>query len=47
MKIKINYPSEQSGVELLNKGIEEFKARVYRKVCVNFRLLMIKILKLH
>lgn len=29
MKIKINYPSEQSGVELLNKGIEEFKATLY------------------
>lgn len=29
MKIKVNYPSEQSGIELLNKGIEEFKATLY------------------
>lgn len=29
MKIKINYPSEQSGVEKLNEGIAEFKATLY------------------
>ena len=29
MKIKVNYPSEQSGVELLNEGIAEFKATLY------------------
>lgn len=29
MKIKVNYPSEQSGIELLNKGIEKFKATLY------------------
>ena len=29
MKIKINYPSEQSDIELLNKGIAEFKATLY------------------
>lgn len=29
MKIKINYPSEKSGVELLNEGIAEFKATLY------------------
>ena len=29
MKIKINYPSEQSGVEKLNEVIAEFKATLY------------------
>lgn len=29
MKIKINYPSEQSGIEKLNQGIAEFKATLY------------------
>lgn len=29
MKIKINFPSEQSGIEILNRGVEEFKATLY------------------
>ena len=29
MKIKINCPSEQSGIEILNRGVEEFKATLY------------------
>ena len=29
MKIKINYPTEQSGIEQLNEGIAEFKATLY------------------
>ena len=29
MRIKINYPSEQSGIEKLNEGIAEFKATLY------------------
>ena len=29
MKIKINYPSEQSDIELLNEGIAEFKATLF------------------
>lgn len=29
MKIKINYPSEQSGIEQLNEGIADFKAILY------------------
>lgn len=29
MKIKVNYPSEQSDIELLNEGIAEFKATLY------------------
>jgi hypothetical protein len=29
MKIKINYPSNQSGVEKLNERIAEFKATLY------------------
>ena len=34
-------------LEKRDKIIEKEENRVYRKVCVNFRLLMIKILKLH
>lgn len=29
MKIKINFPSEQSGIEKLNEGIADFKATLY------------------
>lgn len=29
MKIKVNYPSEQSGIYLLNERIAEFKAILY------------------
>ena len=29
MKIKINYPSEQSDIERLNEGIAEFKATLF------------------
>ena len=29
MKIKINYPSEQSSIEQLNEGIADFKAILY------------------
>lgn len=29
MRIKINFPSEQSDIELLNEGIAEFKATLY------------------
>ena len=29
MKIKVNYPSEQSDIDLLNERIAEFKATLY------------------
>ncbi len=29
MKIKVNYPSEQSDIELLEESIAEFKATLY------------------
>lgn len=29
MKIKINYPTEQSGIELLENSIAEFKATLF------------------
>lgn len=29
MEIKVNYPSEQSGIDLLNEKVAEFKATLY------------------
>lgn len=38
MKIKINFPSEQSGIEILNRGVEEFKATLYIESIANLTL---------
>lgn len=38
MKIKINYPSEQSGIEKLNEGIAEIKATLYIETIANLNV---------
>ncbi|MEF2619991.1 MAG: hypothetical protein U0N02_04130 [Clostridia bacterium] len=38
MKIKINYPSEQSDIDLLNERIAEFKATLYIESITNLNV---------
>lgn len=38
MKIKINYPTEKSGVEKLNEGIAEVKATLYIETIANLNV---------